>query len=411
MSTGAQDMTDTFKIADYRFADFVKRFEKLNRKASKLSCDKAGYAVIGSVEIEASHNGKKYLLPGKEVRVWGVAPQVAGHQLLARIEYLSDSKSKLFHTVPGIDVKVDERFRDLDARVCEHCHVNRFRKDTFVVREVETGAQKQIGRNCLGDFLGGVSPEHIANVTSYINLFDEVRDGNDGYSGYFVDKVDTIDVLKLTSAYIATYGWVPKSAASETQEPTAYRVARHFGGWAHLKEDEKVYLRKMGDLAEQPEHVQRAMETVEWVKNDLAPRAKSDYEINLCTLVVNSLTESKHIGLVASAISAYQRATNQKVDYAVRKAATQNSTHIGTVGQKISDLEATITFVHCSAGTYGPVTIVKFLDNNGNLLTWFASGDKDLEVGKRVKIAGTIKALKEYQGIAETQLTRVKVAA
>jgi len=50
-------------------------------------------------------------------------------------------------------------------------------------------------------------------------------------------------------------------------------------------------------------------------------------------------------------------------------------------------------------GQWQPCTLVKFLDDAGNLLTWYASSDQDCIVGTVVTFNGTVKASKEYQGI------------
>jgi len=60
-------------------------------------------------------------------------------------------------------------------------------------------------------------------------------------------------------------------------------------------------------------------------------------------------------------------------------------------------------------GQYGLSTLVKLVTDEGNLLSWFASGsvDEDVCVGDRVTVVGTIKRRSEYRGTRETQLTRV----
>jgi hypothetical protein len=413
----------TYTIADYRFGDFVARFAKLNRKAKRLNCPAASYNVIGATtikvtrEIEGDYEigqaprTKTYTIPAKIVAVIGTAPQVGNHQLLARIEYLSDSKSKLFHTVPGINIKVDERFRSLDASVCEHCNRSRRRLDTFVVRDTTNGDQKQIGRNCLADFIGGLSPDAIANSAQYLNLFDDIGGGNEGHGGYFDQKADTTDVLTLTSAYISLYGWVPKSQANEQFRATASRVGDHFYNQAHLSATEKAEIKRVSELSHQQQHIETADKVITWIKNDLSESARSDYELNLCTLVVGELTERRHLGIVASAVSAYQRAMNRGIEYAKKNAEAAKSEFIGDKGDKFKSVPVSVQFVKSMSGGYGATTLVKFVDEKGNILTWFASGDKQFTPGEKLVISGTIKGQKEYQGIKETQLTRVKVAA
>lgn len=409
---------ENYTIPEYQFGDFVARMAKLNRKAKRLGCPTASYHIQGVTTItvrRASEDGgkdKTYNIPAKIIAVDGVAPQVGNHQLLARIEYLSDSKSKLFHTVPGFTIKVDERFRDLDSRICEHCNTHRFRKDTFVVRDTTNGEQKQIGRNCLADFIGGMSPEAIAANASYLKLFDDIgsSEGNDGYRGYFVDKVDTNTVLCLTSACISLYGWVPKSQAGDGFRSTAGRVADHFCNQTRFTPEEKDEVTRVAALSKQPVHEEYAAKVVEWIVNDLSKSARSDYELNLCTLVVGELTETRHLGLVCSAVSAYQRAMNKGIEYAKKHIEAAKSEFIGVAGDKFKALPVSVQFVKSLEGVYGPITLIKFVDENGNILTWFASGDKRYTPGEKLVISGTIKKQNERDGIKETVLTRVKAA-
>lgn len=413
MENTIQTTPDTFTIPTFQFEDFVIRFAKLNRKAKKLGCPVASYKVVGETTIKVptpedfESDKKFYYVPAKIVSVTGSAPQVGDHQMLARIEYLGDGeKSKLFHTVPGADIKVDERFRALSAGTCEHCNMARVRRDTFVVRNTVNGEQKQVGRNCLADFIGGISPEQIAANAAYLKLFDDVTGNDNSFKGYFHNHIDTVEVLKLTSAYISLYGWVPKSQG-EYMRPTASRVADHFCSQIHFTPEEKAEVIRVHLLANEPVHITRASEVITWIKNDLAPIAKSDYELNLCTLVVNDLTETRHLGIVCSAVSAYQRAMNRGVEYAKKKIDAANSAFVGTVGERIRNVAVSVQFIKVMAGTFGATTLVKFVDKNGNLFSWFASGDKQYQVGQNMTITGTVKAHKEYQGTLETQLSRV----
>lgn len=411
-----QTTPDTYTIPTYQFGDFVTRIAKLNRKAKRLGCLPASYQVVGETTIKVptpedfESDEKFYEIPAKIVSVAGTAPQVGDHQLLARIEYLGDGeKSKLFHTVPGTDIKVDERFRGLSAHVCEHCNTSRVRRDTFVVRNTIDGEQLQVGRNCLADFIGGVSPEQIAANAAYLKLFDNIGgEGNDGFRGYFHDRIDTKKVLCLTSAYINVYGWVPKSQSNDQFRPTSSRVYDHFCNQTRFTQEEKAEVIAFDAMSKDIINTSRATDVINWIKNDLAPVAKNDYELNLCTLVVGDLTETRHLGIVCSAVSAYQRAMNRGVEYARKKIEHAKSAYVGTVGDRLRDLAVTVQFVKSMNSIYGSTTLVKFVDETGNIMSWFASGDKIYQPGQKLVITGTVKAHKEYQDIKETQLTRVK---
>lgn len=404
------------------WADFIARMHKLNRKAAKLGCEPVKITVVEQRKVERRHHWKvdgqehsrAYMVDAKIIDVEGKAPQLAGYQFVAKVEYLSDGASVLFHTVPGCDVKIDERIRSLRPSVCEHCAKIRRRAETFVVRNIATGEQKQVGRNCLADFTGINTPEKIAGMTKWLYTFSNLDAEIDGYwggpGGFFESTVDTVEALALTSAAIGLFGWTPRSAADEGRRATADMVGVCFA----LKQSpsEIEFTRKLRrEIEAKPEHVERATAVVAWIKSDLRARAKSDYEMNLVTLVVNDLTERRHLGIVCSAVSAYLRAMNQKIEYAKKAEKLSSSQHVGEVKVRLRNIQATVdTMRMLEGGDWGPRTMIKFIDDSGNLMTWFASGDfPGLKPGGKVKITGTVKAHNEYQGVKETQLTRVDV--
>jgi hypothetical protein len=223
----------------------------------------------------------------------------------------------------------------------------------------------------------------------------------------FEDTLDAQHVLALTSAYISRVGWTPRSAASGTA--TATNVGDHFWG-TPTKESEREALRQMQALADTEEHQDRAKRVLQWVRTELTTKARSDYEMNLVTLMTNDVLERKHLGLVCSAVAAWQRANNMAVEYAKRREAHKASVHVGTVGERMRGLPVKIEHLRAlEGGQWGPRTLVKFVDEAGNILTWFASGDHDYRVGMAAKIDGTVKKHDEYNSIKQTVLSRVAV--
>jgi hypothetical protein len=399
-----------YEIPDFRFVEFKNKLDKLNRKAKKLGSEPVSFTVVGHTTRAHRHPDFDKEIPIKytQITVTGKGPQLGGWTFVARVEPLADGKTSLIHTVPGVSIKVDDRFRTLGPSVCEHCNVRKARKDTFVVCEDVTGIQKQVGRQCLADFTGINTPAKAALATSWCNLFDESTDTSErGFRDYFGSHVPTEKALALTSAYISMFGWVPRSASSETNRPTSSWVGLHF--WSGNRTSyEKEIMSTASLLATAPDHMERAAKVVEWVKNELNPR--SDYEQNLKTLVSQELATEKHFGLICSAVAAWQKAMNLKAEYAKRNEEKKASRFVGEVGGKIADVPVKVDFVRSMDSHYGPVTLIKFCDENGNLFSWFASGDKKITAGDKFVLKGSIKSHKEYNGIQETQLTRVKLA-
>ena len=415
--TTTETATNVYTIPADHFEDFSKNIAKMNRKAVKLGCEPIVFTKVGEKEVERTfyynvntreEYSRKYKVKAIEVVLTGAAPKLEGFQFIARIEYLKDRKSTLFHTVPGSNVKIDERFRALDVSTCEHCNLIRRRNDTFVVLETATGKQTQVGRQCLADFTGINDPEKVAAKASGLSVFENLSDYEEMAWGRVRENtIDTMEALALTSAYIGKYGWVPKSQA-EFHNPTANNVEAHFFLGVRTAEQRK-FEKEMTAISEEEFHQERAKKVLEWIKTELSHKAKSDYELNLVTLVVNELTERRHLGIVCSAVAAYQRAMNQKVEYAARKEKMAASEHVGTVGERLKGIKVKVQFLKSFDGAYGATTLIKFITEDGNVMAWFASGDKSFEVGQEYTIDGTVKGHNEYQGIKETAMSRVKV--
>ena len=51
---------------------------------------------------------------------------------------------------------------------CEHCGVRRRRSTTFVVVHVDSGELRQVGSNCVRDFLGGNDPDRACRQAEYL---------------------------------------------------------------------------------------------------------------------------------------------------------------------------------------------------------------------------------------------------
>ena len=70
---------------------------------------------------------------------------------------------------------------------------------------------------------------------------------------------------------------------------------------------------------------------------------------------------------------------------------------IGEVGDRLKELPVTLVGVYGFNGRYGYSQVVKFKDENGNILTWFTAVNITVEVGSTCKLSGTIKKHDQYK--------------
>lgn len=82
------------------------------------------------------------------------------------------------------------------------------------------------------------------------------------------------------------------------------------------------------------------------------------------------------------------------------------SSHIGTVGER-REFTLTVTFTKLCEGRFCS-TFIALKDEQGNRVTWKASGCSALEAGDVVTGTATIKEHYEYQGKKQTAITRAR---
>ncbi len=89
------------------------------------------------------------------------------------------------------------------------------------------------------------------------------------------------------------------------------------------------------------------------------------------------------------------------------------SDYIAEVGKRVRNIPVTLTSVRGFEGMYGYSQIVRFEDEDGNIIKWFTASELSFEPGDKVLLTGTVKKcdIDKYEdGAKVTTLTRCKLA-
>lgn len=81
----------------------------------------------------------------------------------------------------------------------------------------------------------------------------------------------------------------------------------------------------------------------------------------------------------------------------------------GEIKERVRNIPVTIKDAKEFYNNYGDCSLITFETEDGNILTWFTSTFFDYEIGTKLTIDATIKDFKEYHGVRNTAVTRVKV--
>lgn len=397
-----------YEIPGPNFDTLQTKINKLNKKAVKLNCQPITLTKVGCIDkkIKSDDFGFDNYMRYYQITISGTAPIIAGWELIASCEIKENGT--LIKSIP--DKTYPEHYRT--KLICEHCKSDRYRKYTFIVRNIETNEYKMIGKSCLKDFLGHVDPNLYAQILQYLTDPD-LSQYNDNELPSSDRRINTEDYLCFVSACIREKGWVSRTAAKESEREK--QATADFAIEA-MKNIIKPLRDRYGNLIHFPIPDEKdneiAKSAINWAKDlNKTNHALNDYLYNINLLSYETSIKYSDLGFVASIVSSYIRYIEKQILKEKQQTAQkekQISDYIGKPGDKIQK-ELTYINTYSFESMYGVTHIHKFIDSEGNILVWKTANDIKEQHGSTIKIKGTIKEHNEYRDEKQTILTRCKL--
>jgi hypothetical protein len=425
-ATAVSSSPTIYRIPEHKFESFKASIERLKRRAAKLGCGEIGYITHGievdkgySIRGRGGYDRFVFLPDGQNpftvfgvsytpascsqrkhlVSVTGDPPKLNGWQFMAALDPMSDEDGNLLgnlvRSIPGAEIP--EQFRTTGI-VCDHCQVRRSRNSTYLVRH-DDGIYKQVGRQCLKDFLGHSSPESVAGFAEVLfelralleeDVFDDEMDQEESGAARRTYFYKLIKVLEMATCLVRMNGWKP--SYHDMQSTKEQLIHWTLSSGAELARIEKDYQITDADR-------ENARLAVEWMAT--LESSRSDYEFNLYLLSRVGRVRVDSFGFLASAVPAFMRHRADTED-------NGSSEYVGEIGKRS---EMTLTLVSTSPfeSAFGTQTICKFTDDQGNAIVWWASTAPNVAVGARIKGKATVKKHEVREGVKQTTILRLAV--
>ena len=404
-----EDIPNTFEIPAERLGYLETRIAELQKRATKLALDIAiGFVILREFVFVEKHrdiSGEEYEVhhPRLEIRVFGEAPKLNGWSLCGRFDYQAIPGAVMRAMVPGESCPA--AFADCLSTRCDACGVARHRNDTFLLRH-EDGRYVVVGRSCLKDYLGHVSPAHVASMAQILAEVSDLESDDAWGSSYSVPDAWTLaETLTLASYSIRSNGWAPSSFDERSTKA-------HVRGLLTPSRDRQVEADRQVELAKiSASDAKKAANAVTWLR---AQEPSGDYMHNLCAIASVDIVTGKALGIAVSGILAYDRAMECETKRREAGARDSDSAHIGAIKERY-EFAVTVETIRTWESDWGVTTFIKMRDEDGNVLIWKASNSPDIEAGDKLRIKGTVKAHDVYTPrdtelhINQTVLTRCKV--
>lgn len=401
-------VSQVFNIRSERLEWFKDKMAKLGRRASKMGLVAPSFTLgemFSVLKIDETSGARTYLryFPAT---ITGSAPKYAGWTIVATIATLEGGEV-LLRSIS--DKPLPLRFRDAgSAKSCDHCKTSRKRLETFVVLS-DAGEYKQVGRQCIADFLGHKSPETLAAMAGYVAeafAFGEGGGSSDAAGSLAIDYY-----LGYVASAMNAYGWLSRTKAKDVGgNPTANLAHDH----AEFSPEFQRSLKRLGEKRLEVTEVdtKRATTAIDWATELTDAEVEAnDYLYNVRTIVRAGQVEHKTAGYAASVIIACEKAMDR-----VRQAAEKPvSNYVGTVKER-QLFTVKVERILETQSDFGVSYLHMMTDEVGNDIKWFGSSRlyhpggeyRMVNEGETLVIKATVKAHQEYKGRKQTLVTRAE---
>lgn len=393
----------TYIVATERIDWLAEKIGKINARAKRLHVAPLTFNVSEPRVVTQANFEALGLSPQcikriyHEVTVGGESPKMAGWTFLGTIQH-EDGGNILRVSPEWTGGDIPANFRN-DKPECDHCKTARRRNDTYILRH-DDGTWKQVGTNCIRDFLGHDAAYALAMAQVWFSAADIIGDSDDELGGFGFggspSAWDTEHFMAVVCCNIRTCGWVSSKMMRDSGSLTS-TSARALNDlyWSPRSQSPKPESPSEGDR-------ENAKAIVAWGEA-LSLRAElNDYLHNLSVIFNGEVVTARMAGFAASAAMAWSRETQREIE---RKRAAETSAHVGTVGER-TVFTLTLSDIRTMEGDYGTTFLYSFLDAAGNSVKWFSSRDAGLKVGSTYSGKATVKKHDDYKGVKQTLITR-----
>jgi len=380
-----------------RLSEAKKRIEIANRKAAKAGIeDKITYDYEKYEEIKTDEFG--FAVINERVKLTLNKP-VLKHDgwTFAGTMGWDDETGLITRMVPG-----ENLISRPEKELCDVCKKVRHRNDTFIVQK--DGEQKQVGRNCLKQFMG-IKPAGLWMMDYELELKE--YDPDDVRAPKGETRRNNNELLAIGLAVYAKKGWVTSARAQATGEtPTAYSIKSLLDtNVRKTQEDERFRQEIMSEVEDYKTEAEKLLDEVRQLPGN------SEYVQNLRNIANSETVSERNMNILLSAIPTIKAKQDRERDKAERE--KNPSQWIGTVGEKIELTKVVVEDVRPIANNFSYYESYTYLismrTSDGNLVKWFSSRNLDLHTGKEYTLSGRVKKHDQYKDTKQTLITRGKL--
>ncbi|MEM4260493.1 MAG: hypothetical protein QXG00_04610 [Candidatus Woesearchaeota archaeon] len=402
MSQSAEEFKiKTFKIPEGNMKFFEKKLNKLIERSKKLNSKPINFKIVNTIlepiKDEDGNNTNSFET-FFEIEVSGSAPKLEGWNFIGIIDHNLNDKGDIVNILRSVPGKtIPHKYHDVSTK-CDHCGKNIYRKDTFIVEK--NGDTKQVGRSCLKDFFGHISPERVAAYAQWINHLEEDLDKIERSCNernyqviptYFRDEIFVWAAAAIrergfiskTSVKNGFFGITTSSIIQGNLNPI--NILRQKNGNEEFKRLYKVTRLEEDKIT--------AEETIKWINNH---ENNSDFIFNLKQLVKLNNVKMHHFSFIAAAVNSYIK-ERDKIIYENKQKEKIIHESIGKIGERVTFYAEVINVKNFQGKSFnyydsGARSIYTMKTKDNKIVVWFSTPGK-MKKGEMVTITGIVEKI------------------
>lgn len=381
--------------------------DKINKVASKVGAPEVTLEIVGSEYKDYKYkNDLGEVVHAKQkmvhVIVKGTTPRITGAdgktwEFVGVITPSSQGRAILKMTPSAADTPELRRLYNSDPYYCDYCRTTRRRNETFIVSN--NGAFRQVGRNCLKDFVGGADPHAILRFFEWFNTHRQFSqfsvnasgggEGDERGSGgrpqiYFTPE----EILRTAVAVIHVEGaYVPSKSeyGSTVSSVRDYKWGTRTG---QMEPEERRRMLAIRDYQNSDEAKEEAQKILAWFKSLPKSEIESNtFFQNVSIMVDEDAVESRQIGYIIGLYPSYKRAQGEK---ATTNTLTKVWNEAWGESMPIENLPATVLTTRAITGMYGTSIVATLTIDDKYQASWKYSGRNDINDGDQFVVTGEL---------------------
>jgi hypothetical protein len=386
-----------------------KEIDKINKTAKKVGSQPVSIEVVDTILKDAKPKNRSILDVGKEptihpkqkfytIKLHGDTPRIVGAdgntwEFVGVITPSQQGKALLKLTPQAGDTEGIRKLYSANPYYCDHCKKVRQRNETFIVHHGND--YKQVGRNCLKDFVGGADPNALLTFFAFFSdpaalqarLAAHTGGGGGGpgrYMEYFTPKeilIATLAVVDNRGTYVSSKSETGVSTASEVRDVL----------WGRTVGTDQTWSEKIHTRMEQPDIGKQADDIIAWFKS--LPKTEVDantFYQNIKVMVDENAVEGRQVGYIVGMYPAWRRANVP----ATPKGPTlvkEWPQAWGAGPKPITNEHAVVKFVRVVDGTYGSSQLILMMLDDGHGVSWRYSGQNKVQQGDDFNLTGQLE--------------------